>query len=105
MLFSSSVLSSDTSNVFLSSLFFNNNLCYILLFKYLFVFSAESKGLTQDYVKQFYVNIFKKYQFVDDFWMTKCVETCCSLLKIICYHFSYETAKANFFKRDFYIDL
>ena len=28
-----------------------------------------------------------------------------SFLKIICYHFSYETAKANFFKRDFYIDL
>ena len=32
-------------------------------------------------------------------------KTCCSLLKIICYHFSYETAKANYFKGDFYIDL
>ena len=30
---------------------------------------------------------------------------CCSFLKIICYHFSYETAKANYFKWDFYIDL
>ena len=36
---------------------------------------------------------------------TRRVETCCSLLKIICYHFSYGTAKANYFKRDFYIDL
>ena len=32
-------------------------------------------------------------------------QTCCSLLKIIGYRFSYETAKANYFNGDFYIDL
>ena len=35
----------------------------------------------------------------------KSTQTCCSLLKIIGYHFSYETAKVNYFKGDIYIDL